>query len=187
MQAETSNRLYTYEDYLKLNDDNQYELIGGELIVVPAPKTIHQRLSHRLNRLLSDFVISNDIGEVMYAPIDVVLNENNKPQPDILYIAKHRLNIIKEKYIDGAPDLVVEILSPSTINRDRVEKSRLYYTHGVREYWLVDPDAGIVEVFTHGEKNWNLSGAYCKEEILSSPLLKGLKINLKNIFKGLIP
>lgn len=187
MQTETPNRLYTYEDYLKLDDDKQYELIGGELILVPAPKTIHQRLSHRLNQILSDFVIKNNLGEVMYAPIDVVLTESNKPQPDILYISKERLKIIKEKYIDGAPDLIVEILSPSTISRDRVEKSRLYYTHGVQEYWLVDPDAEIVEVFTPGEKNWYLSGAYSKEEILLSQLLTGLEINLKDIFKGLIP
>lgn len=183
MQTETSNKQYTYQDYLKLDDGNQYELIGGELLLVPAPRTIHQRISRRLLKFLGDFIDNNNMGEILYAPIDVLLNEKEKPQPDILFISKERLDIIKEKHVAGAPDLVIEILSPSTASRDRVEKSRLYYTYGVKEYWLVDPELGTVEIFTHGEKNWYLGGAYNKEQVLQSPLL-GLEIDLKDIFVG---
>lgn len=182
MQTETNDRLYTYDDYLKLNDDNQYELIGGKLILVPAPKTIHQRLVNRLSWLITGFVYKNGLGEVLTAPTDVVLTEKDKPQPDILFISKDRLDVITEKNIQGAPDLVIEILSPSTGSRDKVEKSRLYYTHGVKEYWIVDPDSKVIDVFMPGEKNWNLFQAYSAEEILTSPLLSGLEIQLKDIF-----
>jgi Uma2 family endonuclease len=187
MQAETNQKLYTYDDYLKLDDDNRYELIGGELILVPAPKTVHQRVSQRLNHLLTEFVLKNNLGEVLYSPVDVVLTKTDKPQPDILFISKERLNIIKEEYIDGAPDLVIEILSASTAKHDRVLKSRLYFAHGVKEYWIIDPDLKTVEIFIPGENNWYLFGAYHEEEKLISPLLSGLEINLKDVFAGLTP
>jgi Uma2 family endonuclease len=175
-------QLYTYEDYLKINDDNQYELIGGELILVPAPKTIHQRISGELFGEIRNFVRKNCLGEVYASPTDVVLSETDKPQPDILFISANRLDIITEDYIKGAPDLVVEILSPSTASRDRVEKSRIYYKYGVKEYWIVDPDAKVVQVFTPGEKKWILHEAYKNDEILVSPLLPGLQINLMDVF-----
>jgi Uma2 family endonuclease len=182
MQETPSKQLYTYEDYLKINDDNQYELIGGELILVPAPRTSHQELSGKIYRKIADFIENNNLGKAFYAPIDVILSKTEKPQPDILFISKDRLNTITEKNIQGAPDLVVEILSPSTTSRDKVEKSRLYYKYGVKEYWIIDPDAKIVEVFTPGEKNWNVVEAYRNDEILTSPLLPGLQINLVNVF-----
>ncbi|MBF7081973.1 Uma2 family endonuclease [Desulfallas sp. Bu1-1] len=183
MQAEVYNRLYTYDDYLKLNDDNQYELIGGKLILVPAPRLIHQKVARKLLQIIGTFIDDNNLGELYGAPIDVLLTEKDKPQPDIIFISKDRLNVITEKNIQGAPDLVIEILSPSTVSRDRVEKSRLYYTHGVKEYWIVDPDAKIIEIFTPGEKSWNLFQSYSMEDTLVSPLLPGLEIQLKDIFK----
>jgi len=185
MQTVTPGRLYTYEDYLKIDDTNQYELIGGKLILVPAPKTIHQELSGRIFRKIADFVDNNDLGKVFYAPMDVLLTENDKPQPDILFIAKERLHIITEANIQGAPDLVIEILSPSTTKWDKVEKSKLYYKHGVKEYWVVDPDGKVVEIFIPGEKNWILFQAYDDEDILVSTILTGLEISMKNIFKSL--
>ncbi|WP_281246359.1 Uma2 family endonuclease [Desulfoscipio geothermicus] len=125
----------------------------------------------------------NNLGELLYAPTDVLLTEKDKPQPDIMFISKERLDIITDNYIKGAPDLVIEILSPSTGKWDRVKKSRLYYKHGVKEYWIVDPDYKVIEVFTPGEKNWNLFQSYDAEVILVSPLLSGLEIQLKDIFK----
>lgn len=177
-----TERLYTYEDYLKIDDDNQYELIGGRLILVPAPRTIHQELSGELYSALKEFVRKNDLGKVLYAPMDVLLSETEKPQPDILFVAKNRLDIITETNIQGAPDLVVEILSPSTGRNDRVEKSRMYYKHGVKEYWIVDPDHKTIEVFMRAEHSWNLSQSYDDEDILTSPLLTGLQIQLRDIF-----
>lgn len=125
------------------------------------------------------------MGEILNAPTDVLLNENEKPQPDIFFISKERIDIIKEQHVAGAPDLVIEILSPSTASRDRVEKSKIYFTYGVKEYWIVDPDLGVIEVFTSSDKSWYLAGAYHKEQVLSSPLL-GLEVNLKNVFSGLL-
>ncbi len=185
MQVEKadSGRLYTYEDYLKIDDDNQYELIGGELILVPSPKAIHQIISIGLATTLWDYVQKNKLGRVMAAPMDVLLSETEKPQPDIFFISKERLNIIAENNIQGAPDLVVEILSPSTGKFDRVEKSKMYYKHGVKEYWIVDPDHKTVEVFIPGEKNWNLFQSYDDDDILTSPLLQGLEIKLKDILE----
>jgi Uma2 family endonuclease len=183
MQAETADRLYTYDDYLKINDDNRYELIGGKLVLVPAPKTIHQRIIGRLYAYIFDYVSKNDLGDLLIAPTDVVLTEKDKPQPDILFVSKERLNIITEANVQGAPDLVIEILSPSTSKWDKVEKSRLYYKHGVKEYWIVDPESKVIEIFVPGEKNWNLFQALSAEEILTSHLLTGLEILLKDIFK----
>lgn len=183
MQIETTGRLYTYEDYLKINDDNQYELIGGKLILVPAPRIIHQKIKLRLVRLIANFIDENDLGEVLDAPTDVVLTEKDKPQPDILFVSKERLNIITEMNVQGAPDLVIEVLSPSSGKWDKVEKSKLYYKHGVKEYWIVDPVLEVVEVFAPGEKNWNLFHAYNMDDTLTSPLLIGLEIQLRGIFK----
>lgn len=118
---------------------------------------------------------------MLYAPTDILLSGKAKPQPGILFISKDRLHIIKDNYTGGAPVLVIEILSPSTANYDRVVKGRMYYKHGVKEYWLVDPDHTTVEIFVHGETNWNLAGAYSKGDIPTSPLL-GFEIDLANVF-----
>lgn len=182
MQTETTERIYTYDDYLKIDDDKQYELIGGKLILVPAPRTIHQIISLELAATLLDHVRKNKLGRIITAPTDVLLSPTEKPQPDILFISKERLDIITEMNVQGAPDLVVEILSPSTSKKDRVEKSRMYYKHGVKEYWIVDPDGKFIEVFVPGEKNWNLFQSYDDEDTLTSPLLTGLEIQLRDIF-----
>ncbi|AGL02271.1 Uma2 family endonuclease [Desulfoscipio gibsoniae] len=185
MQTEKTDtdRLYTYDDYLKIDDDNQYELIGGKLILVPAPRTLHQELVGKIYRRVAEFIYDNNLGKVLIAPTDVLLSDTEKPQPDILFISIERLNIITEMNVQGAPDLVVEILSPSTGKNDRVEKSKMYYKHGVKEYWIVDPDHKTIEVFISGEKNWNLFQSYDDEDILTSPLIKGLQIQLKDIFQ----
>lgn len=182
MQTENDDRLYTYEDYLKIDDDNQYELIGGKLILVPAPRTFHQRVKGRLYVCIYDYIRKNNLGEVLDAPTDVLLSDIEKPQPDILFISKERLDIITEMNVQGAPDLVVEILSPSTGKYDKVEKSKMYYKYGVKEYWIVDPDHKTIEVFIPAEKNWNLFQSYDDEDTLTSRLLTGLEIQLRDIF-----
>nr|WP_052292949.1 Uma2 family endonuclease [Desulfofarcimen acetoxidans] len=114
--------------------------------------------------------------------MDVLLSNTEKPQPDILFISKERINIITEMNIKGAPDLVVEILSPSTAANDRTDKSRMYYRHGVREYWIVDPDIQCIEIYVSGETNWNLYQAFNVNEVLTSPLFPGLEIIMKEVF-----
>ena len=139
---------YTYDEYLNLPDDGKrYEVIDGELVMVADPYTIHQTVSGNLEYELRTFIKKHKLGKIFDAPTDVVLNEYNVVQPDILFIARDRLDIITEKNISGAPDLIVEILSPSTAYYALLEKKELYEKFGVKEYWIVDPKKQRVEVF----------------------------------------
>ncbi|MBI1742606.1 Uma2 family endonuclease [Candidatus Acetothermia bacterium] len=178
---------FTYEDYKSLpeSETKRYELLGGELVMVPAPLTYHQRVSRNLEGFLWDFVKDNELGEVYSAPIDVVLGRPGKEdvvQPDILFVAKDRLSIIAEEEIRGAPDLVVEIFSPSTAERDRTYKKRLYGRNGVKELWLVDPDLKTVEVFQWTRRGFQSKAVYGHKDQLVSPLLPGLTIPLREVF-----
>lgn len=140
----------TYADLEQLPEDisQRQEIILGELFVSPSPVPNHQRVSGRLHVWLFNHVTEHGLGEVLTAPVDVRLSEYNVVVPDLVFVARDRLAIIGSKAIEGAPDLVVEILSPSTARQDRVRKLALYATHGVREYWLVDLGAKRLQVLT---------------------------------------
>ncbi|MCR4321663.1 MAG: Uma2 family endonuclease [Candidatus Brocadiaceae bacterium] len=181
-QTITGKKRYTYEDYLKTPDDKRYELINGELLMTPSPIPKHQLISGRLEFKLRGFVKENKFGEVFYAPCDVYLDDENVVQPDILFISKNRLNIIGEKNIQGAPDLAIEILSDYSVYRDTIQKKRLYARFGVKEYWIVIPEEEEIEVYILKDNTYQLYCAYKKVEELVSPSLKGLKIELKEIF-----
>ena len=175
---------FTYRDYKNLpeSETKRYELLGGELLMVPSPTTYPQRISRNLGSQLWDFARRNALGEVFYAPCDVILGDD-VVQPDIIYISKEHLYIVAEGEIrGGAPDLVIEILSPATAERDRTYKRTLYARHGVKEYWIVDPEERIIEVMKLGEAGFETVGVYKKEEILISPLLKGFRLNSGEIF-----
>ena len=116
------------------------------------------------------------------APYDVVLSNHDVAQPDILFVSNSRSSIVTEANIQGAPDLVVEILSPGTATYDRGYKQALYSRHGVREYWLVDPDAETVEVLAEGEQALRLYATHRRGESLTSPLFAGLAIDLEQVF-----
>ena len=131
---------FTYTDYLLLPEGDRRELIEGDFYMVPSPSFRHQSISRDISTPLWDYVRTNGLGVVVWAPMDVVLTQESVVQPDILFISNERREIITDNNISGAPDLVVEILSPSTADRDRELKLRLYARHGVREYWIVDPD-----------------------------------------------
>lgn len=182
MSIVLSDKIYTVEDYMNLNDGKRYELIGGELIVVPSPRPRHQKIANRFFAALDRFVYLNNLGEVN-GDVDVHLSDV-VVAPDVFFIAKARLNIIGELNIQGAPDLVVEILSPSTAVHDKKDKSRIYFKHGVKEYWMVDPDLQLVEVLIAGEKEWRWAGVFDQEDVLTTALLPGLEINLGEVFKG---
>ena len=181
-QTVTEKKKYTYEDYLKTPDNERYELIEGELLMTPSPITKHQRISRELEFEIMKFVKANALGEVFYAPYDVYLDEENVVQPDILFISKERLNIIGEKNIQGAPDLVIEIISESTAYRDLVQKKKLYGKFGVKEYWIVIPGEELVEVHILKDNTYVLHKTYGKDDAVESPYLKKLKIELKGIF-----
>ena len=180
----TEKKKSTYEDYLKTPDDKRYELIEGELLMTPSPIPQHQRISRDLAFELLRFVKANNLGEIFYAPCDVHLDDENVVQPDILFIAKESLDIIGDKNIQGAPDLVIEIISESSAYRDMVQKKKLYVRFGVKEYWIVIPEEGSIEIFILKNDTYQSYKNYTREDILESPSLKGLTIALKEIFKG---
>ena len=149
---ETSKRPgkgWTYADYCRLDDGQRYEILDGELIPVqpPGASYSHQNESGNLYVLLRSFVASRKLGKVLYAPFDVVLDEREVLQPDLLFVAEARRSIVKPEGVFGPPDLVVEIVSPSSIRRDRAQKKDIYARFEVPEYWLVDHIHRTVEVF----------------------------------------
>ena len=172
----------TYDDYLNLPDDESYELIGGELYMTPSPKSIHQTILGNVFTLLSNFVRETGAGRALIAPMDVKLTETEVVQPDILFINKERTHIIKEAFIAAAPDLTVEIISEGTRDRDTVLKKTLYYRHGVKEYWLVDPDTNSVTLLTPGSKSYDIHDTFAADEILASPLLPDFQPQITQFF-----
>jgi Uma2 family endonuclease len=144
-------RKLTYSDLLRLPDDgNRHEIVGGEEVVTAAPNISHQRAVFRLGRLLADHVESKRLGEVLLAPVDVVLSKHDIVEPDLVFVSQKRTSLIRANRIQGVPDLVIEVSSPSTAALDRGRKRDLYERSGVREYWIVDLFAQIVEVQEFG-------------------------------------
>ena len=144
----------TWQDVQQMPDDgNRYEAIEGDLYVTPAPTFRHQRVSWRLGKALDRLLEEPGHGVVVQAPFGVEFPATGEGiQPDLLFVSEARRGIISNAWISGAPDLVVEILSPSTASRDRGLKLRLYERQGVREYWIVDPDENVVDVWRFGEE-----------------------------------
>ncbi len=179
MEAKT---VFTYEDYLKTPEDERYQLLEGKLIREPAPTTYHQRAAVKLCRYLDEFAEQHAAGVVYFCPVDVVLSEINVLQPDIIFVSRDREFIITKECIRGAPDLVVEVLSPSTSHRDLGIKMELYARFGVREYWIVDPEARTVEVMNLTPDGYRVSGRFDVSSRVVSPLLPGLNIDLGRVF-----
>ena len=175
---------YTVRDYMAMPDDGlRYELIDGELLLMPTPTTNHQRVAFRLAFLLEWFMSTNPIGEVFIAPLDVVLSEEVVLQPDIMFISTERSHIIGNRNVQGAPDLVIEVLSPSTERRDREQKSDKYFTFGVREYWIVDLAVQTIEVLIGGSESFELSGKYGPGSTFESATFAGLQIDVGSVFE----
>ena len=172
----------TYEEYLKTSDDERYELLDGELIIMPAPSIAHQHVAMKLRTRLDTFVEEGNLGVVYSAPTDVVLSETDVVQPDLLFISFERAHIITPANIQGAPDLIVEIRSDSTAERDGTLKRNLYAERGVEEYWLVDPEAMTITVLLLSEGGYAEVATYTVGQTLTSRLLEGLVINLDDVF-----
>ena len=172
----------TYEDYLKTPDDERWELLNGELIMIASPNTAHQRTIRILLSFLDAFVTEQGLGEFFVSPYDVVLSPTNVLQPDLLFVARDRESIITADNIKGAPSLVVEVISPSTSVRDREVKRDIYAEHGVSEYWLADPDAQTISVMVRQGEAFREVGMYGPEDVLTSPVLPGLVLQGRDIF-----
>ncbi len=174
---------FTYEDYCLLPEDRRYEVVDGELFLTPAPTPRHQDVVLELASVLREFVKARGLGRVVLSPCDVVLSKHDILQPDIFFIAASRKTLIGENYVDGAPDLVIEVLSPSTELRDREAKAKIYATHGVREMWLVDPEARTMEILVNSPEGFRRE-ALCRETgTVRSAVLPGLEFPAATIFR----
>ncbi|HUP62712.1 MAG TPA: Uma2 family endonuclease [Thermoanaerobaculia bacterium] len=179
MATETSTKL-TYEDYVNLpNDGKRYEIIDGELYVNPAPNIKHQKVAAKLFYELYSFVKPRKLGEVFFAPCDVVLSEIDTLQPDILFVSAARMEIITRANVKGAPDLVIEVLSEGTRNYDETIKKKRYERFAVSEYWIVDIDDDSVRVHRRVGTRFELVDAVAT---ITTPLLPGFTLAVHEIF-----
>lgn len=175
---------FTYRDLASMPEDGKrHELIDGDLFVTPAPSTYHQSISRHLQHELMTQLEDAGLALVFDAPVDVVLDEINVVEPDLVIVASERRSIITERAIEGVPDIVVEILSPSTKERDRHWKFRLYQRFLVPEYWIVDPDLGSLEAHALGEGGYGLRGRYNPQSALVCPLFPTLFVELRRVFR----
>jgi Uma2 family endonuclease len=182
MGAEVITRL-TYDEFRRLPDDGKrYELIHGEVHASPSPNTKHQRAHANLFTSLGAFVNANRLGWLFSAPLDVALALDTAVQPDLLFISSARAEIILDSHIAGAPDLVVEILSPSTAAHDRATKLALYAEAGVPWVWFLDPEARTVETLKLEGKRYFVDSILAGDQILTSSLFPGWQLPLHELF-----
>jgi len=173
---------YTYEDYSKLPEGAPYQLIGGNLVMTPSPTPYHQEISRKLEFKLLNFVEKNGLGHVYDAPLDVYFSDNEVYQPDIIFISKTRERIIGSKIIKGAPDIVIEILSPATAYYDLRKKFSVYEHSGVGEYWIVDPDLKKVEIYWNDNQKFKIFSEAETKGTVSSKIINGFIISPDDIF-----
>lgn len=183
--AGDAKKLLTYEDYLLLEDEPGYrfEIIEGMLIKEPSPNVIHQRLSLKLARILQDYFEQADpAGEVFIAPLDVTLTNTNVVKPDLFYISGDQQLMVKDTRIDGPPALAVEILSPSTSRKDRLQKMRVYQKTLVQHYWIVNLIENTLECFALRDGMYALVASGMDEDIVDHPDFEGLSIPLQKLW-----
>jgi len=177
------SRSLTYDDLERMRETrhDRLELIDGELFVTPSPTTIHQRVIRRLHRLLEEAIIEAGIGEFFPAPYDVKLADGSIVQPDLVAVLTERFALIATDGIEGVPDFIVEVVSPSSKTHDRVRKRELYARHGVSEYWLVDPDAKTVTIYSDPQDG-RYQTAQTVSEVAVSATIPELSADLKALF-----
>jgi Uma2 family endonuclease len=158
----------TYTDYAAIPDEaGRFELLDGELLAMsPAPSAVHQLVSKELQKAL--YQCDNDYF-VLDAPVDVILSQYSVLQPDIVMLRKDKLHLLTKRGIEGPPDVVVEILSPSTVQKDRGKKKDIYAHYGVPEYWIVDIGNELLEQYLHRDGKFELHHVYLGDEPVQSP------------------
>jgi Uma2 family endonuclease len=185
MATQPRSTKLTYEDYLLFSDDGKrHELIQGDHYMTPAPSTKHQKVSRNLVAALWTFVRQRRLGEVLEAPCDVVLSDEDVVQPDLLFVSAERASVITEANVQGLPDLIVEILSDTTRKKDEVTKRKLYERFGVNEYWIVDPELETVKVFRLSGHQYARTAELSVEarDVLTTPLLPDFNLPLVELF-----
>jgi Uma2 family endonuclease len=186
MRPESRTKL-TYDDFVLFPDDGmRHELIDGEHYVTPSPNSRHQIVLGNLHLLIGNWLREHRVGRVMLSPFDVVFTTFDVVEPDLLYLSNGRAaQVLTSKNVQGVPELVVEIGSPSTRKRDETIKRRLYERSGVSEYWFVDPEIDVVRVYRAGPKGFEKPAELSREagDVLSTSLLPGLDLPLIRIFE----
>ena len=182
MVAQKPKPKFTYEDYKNIPEDGRYELIDGKLVMAAAPKEVRQRVEMRLGSKFFVYVETNDLGAEYTAPFDVYLSETNVVQPDLLFVSKERLDIITEDNVQGAPDLLVEILSPSTASMDCNRKRDLYAEHGVKEYWIAAPEVRLAWLLLPRDGALEVAGVYGYSQTVASTIIEGFRVDPSDIF-----
>ncbi len=174
---------WTYDDYARLPDnDMRYEVIEGELYMSPAPRPKHQEVIALLYGYLWEYLKDKPIGKVFFSPIDLILPDLATPvQPDLLFIPNERLDIVQENFIEGVPDLIVEVLSPSNPSHDRNTKFKIYARAGVQEYWIIDPDARTVEINVLRGQAYASAGVFGPDDQTSSETLVDFSVLVSDI------
>lgn len=176
--------ILTYQDYLRMPDDRtRKEILGGDLYVTPAPTPAHQRVVAELVAILRTHAKRHGAGEVFVSPLDVVLSQTDVVQPDIVFVAEANKPIIGEAAVQGPPDLIIEVLSPSTVKLDRGRKMDLYARSGVVEYWIVDPDNRSVEVYRLEGGAYRLELRAHEGAIVRSTLFPGLEVSPADLWR----
>jgi len=177
----------TYDDLLALPDDGlRHELIDGEHFVSPSPGSAHQLIIGNLHVLLREYLRAHSLGVVMLAPFDIVFSPYDVVEPDLIYFTTERFKaVVGEKHASGAPDLAIEVLSPSSRRRDEVLKRRLYERTGVGEYWIVDPDLESIKIYRHADERYVRAAELSSEagDVLTTGLLPEFSVALKSVFE----
>jgi Uma2 family endonuclease len=186
---ERSDTRFTYDDFLLFPEDGKrHEIIDGEHYGTPSPNTRHQRLVGRLHFAIESSARSHPgTGQIFVAPFDVILSNWDIVEPDLVFIAGDQGDILTDKNVQGAPALVVEILSRGTRKRDEQIKRRLFERTGVREYWLVDPELDLIKVFRRADDGAFPRVAELSREngdVLTTPLMAGFGLPLEELFGG---
>jgi Uma2 family endonuclease len=177
-------KVFTYEDYLNLPDNGKrYEIIDGELYMAPAPTLGHQDTIGEFHFTIKSFLETNPIGKIYLAPTDIIFSDIDVMQPDLIFVSKEKFDILTRENIQGAPDLVIEVLSPGTEKRDRTIKLKAYSKFGVSEYWMASNEKATVEVWRRRGKKLDFHAVLGKTQTLATPLLPGLEISLEKIFR----
>jgi len=176
-------RLWTASEYREMPEGPPWiQLVNGQLVCEPSPGLRHQGLLLALVEALSGHVRAAHLGRVYFAPLDVYLSDHDVFQPDLIFVSCAREDILAEDGIHGAPDLTVEIVSPSSARRDSVHKLQVYRTSGVSEYWLIDPVAQTFQITHFGAHRDGTARSLQRNEVLRSPLFPGLVIVIADLF-----
>ncbi|HMP82103.1 MAG TPA: Uma2 family endonuclease [Verrucomicrobiota bacterium] len=178
---ESPEKVWTYEDYLALNDDTVFEIINGKALMSPAPELFHQRWAGKLYQAILHHIEAHKLGEIFFAPVDVVLDEKNIVQPDLVFVSTANSSLLERRGVMGAPDLVVEIILPTSLRRDRYDKRELYARFGVKEFWLADVANRSIEILSLLKGAYQLFSCATNEGKIQSAVLPGFELDLASL------